>query len=105
MTTVAECLRLIQVRIETIAETESPGETGVSLDETLAALTEPGRRRVMMLLDRIRAVSTDPNEQTAADIMRRRAARAWYGESVTFARVTVGGALRGPAQGKDDGPS
>jgi hypothetical protein len=85
MTTVAQHFRSIQIRIETIAEKESvPGETGVSLDETLAALTEAGRRRVTMLLDRIRAFSEDPNEQTAADHIRRRAVRAWYGASVSF---------------------
>jgi hypothetical protein len=53
MTTVAQHIRSIQVRIETIAEKEShPGETGASLDETLAALTEAGRRRVAMPLRR-----------------------------------------------------
>jgi hypothetical protein len=105
MTTVLECLRQIQVRIETIAETESrSGETGVSLEETLAALTEPGRRRVMMLLDRIRAVSNDPNERSAADIMRRRAARVWYGEFITFAGGTGLGTAQASAQGKDDDP-
>ena len=103
MTTVPECLRQIQVRIETIAETEShPGQTGVSLEETLAALTAPGRRRVMMLLDRIRAVSNDPNERSAADIMRRRAARVWYGESVAFAGSTGLGTAQASAPGKDD---
>src|SRR5215211_6014409 len=56
MTTVAQHIRFIQIRIETIADKESlPGETGMSLDETLAALTEAGCRRVAMLLDRIRA--------------------------------------------------
>ena len=76
MTTLPEHLRRIQVRIETIAETEShPGETGVSLDETLAALREAGRRRVMMLLDHIRTASHDPQERDAADLIRRRAAR------------------------------
>jgi hypothetical protein len=85
MTTVAQHIRSIQIRIETIAEKESlPGETGESLDETLAALTEAGRRRVRMLLDRIRAFSEDPNERTAAGHIRRRAARAWYGPSVTL---------------------
>ena len=85
MITVAQHIRFIQVRIETIAEKESlPGETGLSLDATFAALTEAGRRRVTMLLDRIRAFSEDPNERTAADHIRKRAARAWYGDTVTF---------------------
>ena len=89
MNTVAQHIRFIQGRIETIAEKESrPGETGVSLDKTLAALTEAGRRRVMMLLDRIRAFSDDPNERAAADHLRKRAARAWYGPSVSFSGDT-----------------
>src|SRR5215213_4345891 len=91
MITVAQHIRFIQVRIETIAEKESLSDgTGLSLDETLAALTEAGRRRVTMLLDRIRAFSEDPNERTAADHIRRRAARAWYGPSVSFVGSTFG---------------
>ena len=86
MTTVAQHVRSIQVRIESIAEKESvPRETGVSLDETLVALTEAGRRRVTMLLDRIRAFSEDPHERTAAEHIRRRAATVWYGPSVYWA--------------------
>jgi hypothetical protein len=78
MRTTPEHLRSIQIRIETIAENEShPGETGLTLDETLAALTELGRRRVKMLLDDIHAASHDPHERTAADLIRRRAARVW----------------------------
>ena len=96
MTTVVQHIRSIQVWIETKAEKESvPGEAGVSLDETLTALTEAGRRRVMMLLDRIRAFSEDPNERTAADHIRRRAARAWCGPSVRFTGGLLGaGTLR-----------
>ena len=85
MTTVPEHIRSIQIRIETIAKADShPGETGVTLEETLAALTEPGRRRVKMLLDHIHADSHDPHERKAADLIRRRAARAWYGQGVSF---------------------
>jgi hypothetical protein len=74
VTTVPEHIRSIQIRIETIAETESrPGETGVTLEKTLAALTEPGRRRVKMLLDHINATSHDAQERKAADLIRRRA--------------------------------
>ena len=86
MSRVIEHVRSIQVRVESIAEKGSrPGETGVSLDETLASPTEAGCRRGTMLLDRIRAFSEDPNERTAAEMIRRRAARAWYGASVSFA--------------------
>ena len=100
MNTVAQHIRSIQVRIETIAEKESrPGETGLSLDETLAGLTEAGRRRVMMLLDRIRAFSDDPNERTAADHIRKRAARAWYGASVSFAGDTFAIPVVAPERG------
>jgi len=77
MTTGAQHIRFSEVRIETIAERASlPGETGLSLDATFAALTEAGRRRVTMLLDRIRAFSEDPNERTAADHIRRRVVHA-----------------------------
>ena len=51
------------------------------------ALTELGRRRVMMLVDHIRAVSSDSHEREAADLVRRRAARVWYGEAVTRLKI------------------
>ena len=95
MTTVTDPLRAIQVRIETIAETEShPGETGISLEETLAALTGPGRRRVKMLLDHIHATSRDPLERKAADLIRRRAAEAWSAGEVSFAGTSRIGLVR-----------
>lgn len=75
---VARHLVRLQVRIETVAENCSiPGETGLSLEETLAALTERGRHRVTMLLDHVRAFSTNPEEITAADHIRHLAERAW----------------------------
>jgi hypothetical protein len=84
MRTTPEHLRSIQIRIETIAESESrPGETGVTLDETLAALTEPGRRRVNMLLDHIHEASHDPHKRKAVDLIRRRAARVWCENGVS----------------------
>jgi hypothetical protein len=68
----------LQVRIETIAENESvPGETGLSLEATLAALTARGRRRVTMLLEHVRAFSTDPDEQAAAGHIRELAEHMW----------------------------
>ena len=89
MRTTPEHLRSLQVRIETIAENESrPGETGVTLDETLAALTASGRRRVKTLLDDIHAATHDPHKRKAADLIRKRAARVWCGEGVSsFVRV------------------
>jgi hypothetical protein len=82
MPKVAERIRAIQVRIESIAETESlPGETGVSLDETLAALTQAGRRRVAMMLNYICVASRDPYERKAAEFVRMRAAHTWTEES------------------------
>jgi hypothetical protein len=99
VTTVPEHIRSIQIRIETIAETEShPGETGVTLEETLAALTEPGRRRVKMLLDHIHAASLDLHGRKAADLIRRRAARAWYGEGVSFVGGSRVGLVRSSAR-------
>ena len=87
MRTTPEHLRSIQIRIETIAENASrPGKTGVTLDETLPALTEPGRRRVKMLLDHIHAASHDPHKRKAADLVRRRAAGLWWEDGVV-ARV------------------
>ena len=100
MTNLDHHLRAIQVRIETIAETESnPGETGISLEETLAALTEPGRSRVKILLDHIHAAARDPQERTAADLIRRRAAEAWYGEVVSFAGASSVGLVLAPMRG------
>ena len=99
MTTVPEYIRSIQIRIETIAETEShPGETGVTLEETLAALTNPGRRRVKMLLDHVQGASRDAHERKAADLIRRRAARAWYGEGVSFVGGSWVGLVRSSAR-------
>jgi hypothetical protein len=82
--TVIRHLALIQARIEKIAAQDSAAGTGTSLDETLARLTHAARRRVTMLLGRIRAFSDDPQERAAVDAIRRRAARAWYGSSVSF---------------------
>jgi hypothetical protein len=77
MSTTRHLVRL-QVRIETIAENDSvPGETGLSLEDTLAALTARGRLRVRMLLEHVRAVSTDPDEQAAADHIREMAELVW----------------------------
>ncbi len=73
---IAEHLVRLQVRIETIAENASePGKTGLNL---------VGRRRVTMLLEMIKAFSDDPTEKAAAEHIRLRAARAWYGPSVSF---------------------
>jgi hypothetical protein len=75
----------LQVRIETIAEQHSqPGRSGVSLDEILAGLDQTGRRHVRMILEGIRAFSDDPDEKAAAEHVQRRAARAWYGATVSF---------------------
>jgi hypothetical protein len=79
-----EIVRL-QVRIETIAEQHSrPGKSGLGLDETLAGLDLTGRRHVRMILEGIRAFSDNPDEKAAAEHIQRRAARAWYGPTVSF---------------------
>jgi hypothetical protein len=78
----------LQARIETIAENASrPGPAGLNLDDTLAALEPMGRRRVLMMLEMIRAFSEDEDEKAAAEHIRMRAARAWYGSSVTFSKA------------------
>ncbi|WP_156312747.1 hypothetical protein [Microvirga massiliensis] len=90
--TVARHILRLQLRIEGIAETASVrGKAGVNLDDRLAALDLTGRRRVTMLLELIKAFSNDPDEQAAADHIRMRAARAWYGPSVSFSRGLVEG--------------
>jgi hypothetical protein len=60
----------LQVRIETIAE------NGLSLEDTLAALTPKGRCHVTRLLERTRACS-EPDEQAAAAQIRQLAERIW----------------------------
>ena len=67
----------LQVRIETIAENHSvEGRTGLSLEDTLAALTPKGRCHVTRLLERTRACS-EPDEQAAAAQIRQLAERIW----------------------------
>ncbi|WP_046868587.1 hypothetical protein [Microvirga massiliensis] len=84
----------LQARIEGIAATTSVRcQAGVHLDEMLAALNLTGRRRVAMLLELVKAFSNDHDEQAAADHIRMRAARAWYGSSVSFSRDIVEGSL------------
>jgi hypothetical protein len=83
--TVYRHIGLIHARIERIAaRAPMPTMADDSLDRTLAELTDAGRRRVTILLDRINAFSEDPNERAAVEHIRRRAARAWYGASVSF---------------------
>ena len=75
---IARHLVRLQVRIETIAENHSvEGRTGLSLEDTLSALTLKGRSYVAMLLERTRAFSDDPDEQAAAHHIRQLAERTW----------------------------
>ncbi len=53
------------------------GRTGLSLEDTLAALTPKGRSYVTRLLERTRAFSDDPDEQAAAHQIRQLAERTW----------------------------
>lgn len=86
---VTQHLVRLQLRIETIAENASvPGKAGLGLDDTLAHLDHNGRRRVTMLLEMIRAFSEDESEKAAADHVRMRAARAWYGVSISSGDLT-----------------
>ncbi len=54
-----------------------PGQAGLSLEDTLAALTPSGRRNVLMLLERLRAFADDPDERAAAEHIRELAETAW----------------------------
>jgi len=84
MSVVAHLARL-QARIETVAENNSrPGKAGLGLDDTLAALDLVGRRRVTMMLEMIKAFSEAPEERAAAEHIWIRAARAWYGSTVSI---------------------
>ena len=70
----------LQVHIETVAENESlPGPAGLELEDTLSSLTDRGRQRVMMLLERVAIFSEDPDERAAAEHIRSLAERAWTG--------------------------
>jgi hypothetical protein len=83
---VAHHIIRLQIRIEAIAENHSvPGRTGLSLNEILAGLDLIGRRRVTMLLELVSAFSEDADEKAAAEHIQTRAARAWYGSTVSFA--------------------
>lgn len=83
---VAHQIIRLQVRIESVAEVHSkPGTTGLNLHDILAGLDLIGRRRVTMMLEMIKAFSEDSEERAAAEHMHMRAARAWYGASVSFA--------------------
>jgi hypothetical protein len=80
-------IRRLQVRIETIAENESvPGPTGLSLEDTLTALTLQGRRRVLMLLERVQVSSEDADERAAAEHIRQMAEDVWSGSPSRPAR-------------------
>ena len=63
--TIARHLARLHVLIETIAEHNSVRDSaGLSLEDTLSALTPTGRDRVAMLLEKVRAFSNDPDERT-----------------------------------------
>lgn len=80
---VAHHLDRLQARIETLAENHSvPGMTGLSLEDTLTALTPQGRSKVAMWLERLRAESADPDEQAAAAHITRLAHRTWARRAV-----------------------
>jgi hypothetical protein len=83
MSVVAHLARL-QARIETVAENNSrPGPAGLGLEDTLAGLDLIGRRRVKMMLEMIEAFSDEADEKAAAQHIRVRAVRAWYGSTVS----------------------
>jgi len=97
---VAHQIIRLQVRIETVAEIHStPGRRGLNLQDTLAGLDLIGRRRVTMMLEMIKAFSENADERAAADHIHMRAARAWYGGTVSFASDLEGSLDRLPPKG------
>ncbi len=68
----------IQSKIEEIAEQAGVSfQNGVSLEDMLAALPQPERRRVQLFLQGVKAQSDDRTVQQAADEFLSVASRAW----------------------------
>jgi hypothetical protein len=71
-------LSAVQSRIEDIADQAGVAEAArLNVDDTLAALPWPYRRRLALTLQSMQAFSPDSDVQQAAELFQLRAARVW----------------------------
>jgi hypothetical protein len=71
-------LSAVQSRIEDIADQAGVAEAArLNVDDTLAALPWPYRRRLVLTLQSQQAFSPDPDVQRAAEFFQLKAARVW----------------------------
>ncbi|MFL5512329.1 MAG: hypothetical protein ACJ8CN_07835 [Gemmatimonadales bacterium] len=71
-------LSAVQSRIDDIADQAGvEGAARLNVDDTLAALPWPYRRRLVLTLQSLQAFSPDPNVQQAAGLFQLTAARVW----------------------------
>jgi hypothetical protein len=71
-------LSAVQSRIDEIADQAGiQGAARLSLDDTLAALPWPFRRRLVLALQSLKAFSPDPGVRDAAEFFQLKAARVW----------------------------
>ncbi|MBM1172211.1 hypothetical protein [Microvirga arabica] len=71
-------LSAVQSRIEEIADQAGiEGHARLSVDDTLAALPWVLRRRLVLMLQSLKAFSPDPAVRAAADFFQIKAAKIW----------------------------
>jgi hypothetical protein len=71
-------LTAVQSRIDEIADQAGvEGMARLSVDETLAALPWPYRRRLVLALQSLTAFSPDPDMRDAAEFFQLQAAKVW----------------------------
>ena len=71
-------LSAVQSRIDGIADQAGvEGTARLSVDDTLAALPWPFRRRLVLALQSLQAFSPDPGVQNAAEFFQLKAAKVW----------------------------
>jgi hypothetical protein len=71
-------LSAVQSRIDDIADQAGvEGAARLNVDDTLAALPWPYRRRLVLTLQSLQAFSPDSDVQQAAELFQLRAARVW----------------------------
>jgi uncharacterized protein (DUF1684 family) len=71
-------LSAVQSRIDEIADQAGvEGSARLSVDDTLAALPWPFRRRLVLALQSLKAFSPDPGVQDAAEFFQLKAAKVW----------------------------
>ncbi|EIM26892.1 hypothetical protein [Microvirga lotononidis] len=71
-------LSAVQSRIDDIADQAGvEGAARLTVDDTLTALPWPFRRRLVLTLQSLKAFSSDPEVQRAAEFFQLKAARVW----------------------------